>query len=174
VLLGAAVLVFTLGRDAGGKPTPTSTTSRAQHLAQLRAEAEQAAQTYFQRKDGAEAVGDPSKLEGIFTPNNVLQAALAKRIDERRRRGEVQVTESRTEQIEILSLDEAQAQVRFVNVTTKASINDIATGRVKERFELGQGTWLLYLRRVGGRWLVDGLDDVRDRQAPGLRRSVPR
>ena len=157
VLLGAAVLVFTMGRNAGGKPSPTTTTSRAQHLAQLRAEAEEAAQTYFPRKDAAEAAGDPSKLEGIFTPNSPLQAALAKRIEEYRRRGEVQVTESRTEQVQILSLDEAKAQVRFVNVLVSSSTNDSKTGRVKERFALGSGTWRLYLRRIGNKWLVDGL-----------------
>jgi hypothetical protein len=158
VLLTASVLVLLFGRDSGGQAAaPTTTLSREQELAKLRAEAVEAAQTYFPRKDAAEAAGDPSMLDGMFVSGSDLEAELKKRIVERRARGEVQETQSRTENVEVVKLDSSKAQVRFTNVVLSSSINYADTGEVKQRFGTGKGTWRLYLVRAGDRWLVEGL-----------------
>jgi len=158
VLLTASVLVLVFGRDSGGQAAaPTTTLSREQELAKLRAEAVQAAQTYFPRQDAAEAAGDPNMLDGMFVSGSDLEAELKKRIVERRARGEVQETKSRTEQVEVVKLDPTKAQVRLVNIITSSVTKDLATGKVKERFRTGKGTWRLYLARIGDRWLVEGL-----------------
>jgi hypothetical protein len=155
VLLTASVLVLVFGRDSGGQAAaPTTTLSQEQELAKLRAEAVEAAQTYFPRKDAAEAAGDPSMLDGMFLPGSNLAAALKKQIADRRAKGEIQETQNRTEQIEILALDQTMAEVRFVNVVLSSAIKDINTGEVKQRFGTGHRTWRLFLTRAGDRWLV--------------------
>ena len=159
VLLSAAALVLIFGRDSGGQPAPPTTTlTRDQQLARLRAEAVKAAEDYFPEQDRAQAAGDPNLLNGIFVPGSKLEAALKKEIIDRRAKGEVQETQSRTEQIEVLSLDEAKAEVRFVNVVLGGAVKDATTGKVKQTFRTGQRTWRLYLTRIGDRWLVQRLD----------------
>jgi hypothetical protein len=165
VLLAAAAVVVGVGVfGRGGEVTgaaPTTTLDQVARMDRLRAEAIQAAETYFPRKDAAESAGDPSLLDGIFVPGSELQAAIAKKINDYKARGEILETTSRTEDVEILTLDHSRAQVRVVNILTSSVRRDIKTRQIKERYKLGKGTWLLYLARVDGRWLVDGLEGVR-------------
>ena len=157
LLLGAAALVITLSHDAGGQPPPTSTTSRAQHLAQLRAEAVAFAETFFNRDDAAAAAGDPRMIDDIYVPGTNLSKAVKKQIADRRAHGVVHVTKSHTEQVEVLSVDETKAEVRFLTIITDSVVKDIRTGKVTHRFGTGQRMWRLRLARIGGRWLVNAL-----------------
>ena len=155
---GLAILFLSLRPTGQAATPPTTTTNREAHLERLRAEAIEVARNYFPRKDEAEARGDPSLLDGMFVPNSKLQAALTEQIEKMRAKGEVLETRSRTEQVEIVSLDETRAQVRFVNVLLYSVLKDINTGQVKKEYETGkQGTWHLFLVRMDDRWLIEGL-----------------
>ena len=49
------------------------------------------------------------------------------------------MTQSRTEEVSIASLDEAKAQVLLTNVVLNSTLNDATTGEVKHRYGTGKG-----------------------------------
>jgi hypothetical protein len=169
VLMGAAIVVTTIAiivvailliRGPGSDDLPPATTvSEAQELARLRAEALEAARTFYPRKDRAYAKGDIKLLEGIFVPGGEYERAVKQEIEDFVAKGDLVDTQSEASELRIVTLDRERAQIQFTNTVVKGSIKDAKTGRVKSTYGRGDPlTFRIYLVRLNDRWLVDALD----------------
>jgi hypothetical protein len=166
VLLGAAIAVTVIaivvvgvflvrgpGEAAVNQPPPQEDTTT------LRTEALEAASTFFPRQQRAYAAGDIRLLDGIFVPGSLYEQDIQIDIKKWLARGELIDKKSRTTDVELVSLDAQKAQVRFTYAIVGGATRDAKTKKVKVRYARSKEiVWRIFLVRVNGRWLVDGLE----------------
>jgi hypothetical protein len=133
---------------------------------ELRAAAVKAAGDAFEREDQARASGDPAVLDGLFVPGAGFETALRREITERRAAGLVFDADTHAEEVALVSMDDANAVVRLVNVAPGGALRDMRTGRVERVFGPGRTPWRVELAWSSGRWLVGG-------QIPGAGAAGP-
>ena len=134
---------------------------------ELRAAALEVAGDAFEREDKARASGDPGVLDGLFVPGSGFEAGLRREIAERKAAGLVFDADTHAEEVVLVSLDDANAVVRLVNVAPGGALRDMRTGRVERVFGPGRTPWRVELAWSGGRWLVGGQVPEADAAGPG-------
>jgi len=166
VLTGAAIAVTTIAiivvaillvrgdGEAAVTPPPPQ-----EDIATLRAEVIEAVATFFPRQQRAYAAGDVRLLDGIFVPGSLYEQDIQADIKKWLARGELIDKQSRTTDVELVSLDAQKAQLRFTYAIVGGATRDAKTRKVKARYpRTKEIVWRIFLVRADGKWLVDGLE----------------
>jgi len=156
-VLAIAAVAMMLVRDpqkATGDIQPS-----AAELEQLRMEAAAAAVNILKQIDEADRTGNPTLLEGLYTPDNALEDEQQDTVRDRlKETGEVVDSKTEASDVRVVKIDRATAEVRLLYNVIDNVYRDAKTRKVTARKKGTLVECTILLRRIDNRWLVESLD----------------